>query len=190
MKVIYGLGNPGPRYRMTRHNIGFLVVDSISRKWSIPLKDMEQDVVIGKGEIEKIAIMLTKPYTYMNLCGYPLSTLGVSNKDLIVVHDDMDIDFGTIRVKTSGGTGGHKGLDSIIDAIQSDHFIRIRCGIGRPPKGCDPSNYVLGQFSNQDIEVVGKEIEEAASATRMCLLEGASKAMNAFNRRSRDNLST
>jgi PTH1 family peptidyl-tRNA hydrolase len=190
MKMIYGLGNPGERYKLTRHNIGFIVVDFLSEKWHISIRNVRTDIAYGKGQIDKVAVMLAKPYTYMNLSGIPLGVLDIQPEDLIVIHDDMDIDFGKIRVKAGGGTGGHKGLESIIDEIGSEDFIRIRCGIGRPANGCDPSDYVLGQFANEEMQAVEKQIRDASDATRMCLKEGFVKAMNAFNRRDIDNSST
>jgi PTH1 family peptidyl-tRNA hydrolase len=190
MKMIYGLGNPGIRYTRTRHNIGFMVVDYLSSKWHIPIHTTSADLAYGKGHIDKVAVMLAKPYTYMNLSGIPLEELNVTARDLIVIHDDMDIDFGKVRVKFRGGTGGHKGLDSIITVLESDNFIRIRCGIGRPAKGCEPSDYVLGQFTNEEMPVVEKQIGDAADAARICLMQGVIAAMNAYNRRDKDKPST
>jgi len=108
----------------------------------------------------------------------------------MVIHDDLDIDFGKIRVKSGGGTGGHKGLDSIIAVVGSGDFTRIRCGIGRPANGCDPSDYVLGQFTNEEMPFVKEQINSAAKAAQMCLKEGVVASMNAFNRREKDNSST
>ena len=190
MKTIYGLGNPGERYKLTRHNIGFMVVDFLSGTWHIPMHNVVSDIAYGKGQIDKVAVMLAKPYTYMNLSGIPLGTLDIQPKDLIVIHDDMDIDFGKIRVKSGGGTGGHRGLDSIIQEIDSEDFIRIRCGIGRPANGCEPRDYVLGPFASEEMPVVRKQINDAADATRVCLKEGFVKAMNAYNRRDKDKPST
>lgn len=190
MKVIYGLGNPGRRYMLTRHNIGFMVVDFLSEAWHIPLHPAGMDISCGRGKINKAAVMLAKPCTYMNLSGIPLGPLNIHPEDLIVIHDDLDIDFGKVRVKSGGGTGGHKGLDSIIHTIGSEDFIRIRCGIGRPANGCDPSDYVLGQFTNEEKPFVKEQINSAAKAAQMCLKEGVVASMNAFNRREKDNSST
>jgi len=190
MIMVYGLGNPGERYQLTRHNIGFMVVDFLSEKWRISIRGVTPDIAYGKGQIDKVAVMLAKPYTYMNLSGLPLGALNISPQDLIVIHDDMDIDCGKIRVKAGGGTGGHKGLESIIAEIGSADFIRIRCGIGRPANGCDPRDYVLGHFAYEEKPGVEKQIHDAADAVRMCLNEGCGKAMNAFNRRDKDKSST
>ena len=190
MKVIYGLGNPGRRYMFTRHNIGFMVVDYLSEAWHIPLHPAGPDMAAGRGEIDKAAVMLAKPLTYMNRSGIPLGKVNIHPEDLMVIHDDLDIDFGKVRVKSGGGTGGHKGLDSIIAVVGSGDFTRIRCGIGRPANGCDPSDYVLGQFTNEEMPFVKEQINSAAKAAQMCLKEGVVASMNAFNRREKDNSST
>jgi PTH1 family peptidyl-tRNA hydrolase len=190
MKLIYGLGNPGNRYAYTRHNIGFLVTDHLSEKWHIPLKKEKHRMVYGRGFLENIPVMLAKPYTYMNLSGEPLRSIEVEPEDLIVIHDDMDIPFGQVRVKSGGGTGGHKGVASVVEALSDNGFVRIRCGIGRPVNCCDPSDYVLGQFSQEDLTVVRSQLDDAASAVEMCIRDGVTRAMNVYNRRDRDIPST
>ncbi|MBN1635686.1 MAG: aminoacyl-tRNA hydrolase [Deltaproteobacteria bacterium] len=190
MKVLYGLGNPGKRYILTRHNIGFMVVDRLCLKWGISLSSESSDVVYGKGQIDGIAVMAAKPYTYMNLCGIPLQSLHVRPEDLIVIHDDIDIAFGKIRVRQRGSAGGHRGVDSIINSLGSEDFIRIRCGIGRPPQGCETSDYVLEQFSKTDYEILVEEIDSAVEALDICLEFGVERAMNVFNRRQSNNNST
>lgn len=134
--------------------------------------------------------MIAKPYTYMNLSGEPLKTMNIDPGDLIVIHDDMDIPFGLVRVKSGGGTGGHKGLISLVDALSGGGFVRVRCGIGRPGISCDASDYVLGHFAKEDLSVVRSQIEDAASAVEMCLRDGVTRAMNVYNRRERDIPST
>lgn len=190
MKIIYGLGNPGEQYKQTRHNIGFMVVDFLSLKWHIPIDTVRPDIVYGRGQIDKVVVMLAKPYTYMNLSGIPLGKLDIQTRDLIVIHDDMDIDSGKIRVKLAGGSGGHKGLESIMQELGCGEFIRIRCGIGRPPTGCEPRDYVLGHFANEEMALASRQIHDAADAAVMCLKEEYTKAMNVFNRRDKDILST
>ncbi len=183
MKVIYGLGNPGKQYEYTRHNIGFLVADSLSEKWRIPLKSATNELICGKGNAQKSQVLIAKPQTYMNLSGGPLRRFNLDPLDLIVIHDDMDLPTWDVRVKLGGGTGGHKGLESILAALGSDNFIRIRCGIGRPEAFMDPSDYVLGLFPLEGIPDLKGQIESAASAIELCLREGHVKAMNMFNRR-------
>lgn len=190
MKLIYGLGNPGDQYKYTRHNIGFLVADFLAEKWNISLKRQKNRLVCGKGRVDRTPVMLAKPYTYMNLSGEPLKAMDVDPGDLIVIHDDMDIPFGLVRVKSGGGTGGHKGLVSIVEALSDNEFNRIRCGIGRPVNGCDPRDYVLGHFTQEDLPVIRSQIEDAATAVEICLRDGVSRAMNVYNRRDREIPST
>jgi PTH1 family peptidyl-tRNA hydrolase len=183
MKVIYGLGNPGRQYEYTRHNIGFLVADFLSEKWRIPLRSLTGELICGKGNAQKSQVLIAKPQTYMNLSGGPLRRFSLDPGDLIVVHDDMDLPRWDVRVKLGGGTGGHKGLESIIAALGTDSFLRVRCGIGRPDTFMDPSDYVLGLFPVEGIEDLKRQIGTAASAVELCLREGHAKAMNVFNRR-------
>ncbi|HEY9159604.1 MAG TPA: aminoacyl-tRNA hydrolase [Desulfomonilia bacterium] len=183
MKMIYGLGNPGARYHMTRHNIGFMVVDLLSREYSIEVKKKASNVLYGKGGIGGINVMLAKPQTFMNLSGLPLSSMVIKQGDLIVIHDDMDIPFGQVRVKENGGTGGHKGLESIRSVLHTGDFVRIRCGIGRPPEGMDGADYVLSRFTGEEIKTLSDEISKAAEAVIECMKSGAASAMNIYNRR-------
>jgi PTH1 family peptidyl-tRNA hydrolase len=183
MKVIYGLGNPGRRYELTRHNVGFMVVDHLAKKWGIPMKKKKADVIFGTGKVAGIEAMLAEPQTFMNLSGAPLNPLYTKSEDLIVIHDDMDIPLGHVRVKTGGGTGGHKGLISIKGALSTGEFLRIRFGIGRPPEAWDPSDYVLGRFAKEDYDTVQEQIYKAAEAVELCLKGEVTKAMNTFNKR-------
>lgn len=186
MKLIYGLGNPGEKYTYTRHNIGFLVADFLARKWRIALKQASRDVASGKGMIMRIPVTIAKPLTYMNLSGIPLKGISIEAEDIIVIHDDMDLPAGSVRVKMGGGTGGHKGLESIQGTLGDKGFMRIRCGIGRPPECMDPSDYVLGIFPEEDLPVLQKQLEDGTAAIEMCLREGYVKAMNTFNRREKE----
>ena len=183
MKLVYGLGNPGNKYLLTRHNIGFMVADLLAQEYRISLKKRASGIVSGRGEIDGVAMMLAKPMTYMNLSGLPFHTLSLRPSDLIVIHDDMDLPFGQVRVKVRGGSGGHKGLVSIISELGDDGFVRVRCGIGRPIADMDPSDYVLERFREEEMEELAEEIARAADAVQVCLKSGAAKAMNAFNRR-------
>lgn len=183
MKLIYGLGNPGGRYERNRHNVGFMVVDHIARKWGISVKRMKVDVLCGSGRVAGVETTLAKPQTFMNLSGAPLRMLHVDAEDLVVIHDDMDIPFGQVRIKKSGGTGGHKGLESIRGALGTGEFLRVRFGIGRPPGDMDPSDYVLEDIPPADREGLVEQIEKAASAVELCVRGEVTRAMNAFNRR-------
>ena len=183
MQVVYGLGNPGRRYELTRHNVGFMVVDHLAKKWGIPMKKNKAGVLFGAGKVAGVEVMLAEPQTFMNLSGTPLNPLSINSGDLIVIHDDMDIPLGQVRVKTGGGTGGHKGLISIKGALSTGDFIRIRFGIGRPPDFMDPSDYVLGRFPKEDKDTVQEQILSAAQAVELCLKGEVTRAMNTFNKR-------
>jgi PTH1 family peptidyl-tRNA hydrolase len=183
MKLIYGLGNPGAKYRLTRHNMGFMVADLLAREYDILPKKKASGMLSGIGRIDGIAVMLAKPVSYMNLSGEPLAQLSFKPADLIVIHDDLDIPFGQVRVKFGGGTGGHKGLGSIAGTLGTPDFVRIRCGIGRPAEGHDPADYVLEEFAPTQMDMLSDEIARAAEAVRTCLRDGAQKAMNLFNQR-------
>jgi len=186
MKMIYGLGNPGTKYERTRHNVGFMVVDYLSGKWNIPVKKRKAEALLGLGTVNRFQVMLVKPQTFMNLSGYPLGALGAVVEDLIVIHDDLDIPLGQVRVKMGGGTGGHKGLESIVSVFGSRDFLRIRFGIGRPPEGRDPSDYVLCRFGKEDTDLVQEQIVDAASAVELCIRGEVTKAMNQFNKREKE----
>lgn len=186
MKIVYGLGNPGAKYLMTRHNAGFMVADLLAREYDIVLKKKSSGMQTGIGRINGIAVMLAKPFSYMNLSGEPLRQLSFKPADLIVIHDDLDIPFGQVKIKSGGGTGGHKGLISITTALGTPDFVRVRCGIGRPEAEQDPSDYVLEAFAPSQMDILSDEIARAAAAVRTCLVDGVEKAMNIFNRRESD----
>jgi len=183
MKLVYGLGNPGAKYLLTRHNMGFMVADLLAREYDIILKKRSSGMYAGTGRIDGVGVMLAKPISYMNLSGEPLRQLSFRPADLIVIHDDLDIPFGQVRIKFSGGTGGHKGLMSITAALGTPDFARIRCGIGRPVTLQDPADYVLEEFPKTQMDALSDEIARAAAAVRACLSDGVEKAMNTFNRR-------
>lgn len=176
--VVVGLGNPGRSYERTRHNVGFLVADELARRhggsWRKKKRAETADITVGPKNVA-----LLKPTTFMNLTGSALS--GYRAEDLILVHDDLDLDPGTVRVKVGGGAGGHNGLRSAIQNTGPD-FTRVRIGIGRPPHGAHLSvtDYVLGRMDS----VVKDAIPTAADAVEFVLEEGAEAAMNRFNVRS------
>ena len=183
MKLIYGLGNPGKEYTFTRHNVGYMVLDLLGMSYGIQVKMRSKGMVFGKGIIQGIDVVLAKPTTYMNLSGDPLRSIDLDPSDLIVVHDDMDIPLGEVRVKKGGGTGGHKGVKSIMDSIGTDEFVRVRCGIGRPEEAMDAVDYVLSPFSKDQMVILRKELDRASDAVEACIVHGTEYAMNAFNRR-------
>lgn len=187
MKFVYGLGNPGTQYTHTRHNIGFMVVDRLCRRWNMDLCTRNSDLVSVTGEMDGETLVLAKPLTYMNLSGEPLGKRGIMPEDLLVVYDDMDLPLGSIRVRPRGSAGGHRGLGSIIENLDSSDFIRVRCGIGRPVPGQDPRDFVLGGFGPEDQKILDEEIELACDAVELILRDGVEKAMNVCNRRTKMN---
>lgn len=184
MKLVYGLGNPGKRYALTRHNAGFMAVDVLCRRLKVSLKKTASGILYERARIKGVEVMLAKPMTYMNLSGEPFRTFRIDPQDLVVVHDDMDIPKGVVRVKVGGGTGGHKGLDSLCTVLGSGDFVRVRLGIGRPPEGMDPSEFVLSPLDEAEKEAFEEQLEQAADAVIMCVTGETTRAMNTFNRRS------
>lgn len=181
MYFIVGLGNPGNRYRFTRHNIGFLVLEKLAEELKIDFNHKSFDAIWGKGKINGIEILLAMPQTYMNLSGTAVRQLvaffkaDVSN--LIVIHDDLDLPFGTIRLKTGGGNAGHKGLASITENLGSSDFMRVRVGIGRPSDKSRIEGYVLEPFkSDEELSMLPEIIQTASEASAEIVLSGTEKA--------------
>lgn len=181
MYLIVGLGNPGNRYRFTRHNIGFLVLEKLAEEFEIDFKQRSFDAIWGKGKINGTDILLAMPQTYMNLSGTAVRQLvaffkaDVSN--LIVIHDDLDLPFGTIRLKTGGGNAGHKGLASITENLGSSDFMRVRIGIGRPSDKSRIEGYVLEPFkSDEELSMLPEIIQTASEASAEIVLSGTEKA--------------
>jgi PTH1 family peptidyl-tRNA hydrolase len=185
VNVIVGLGNPGRRYRFSRHNTGFLVVDELARRNGIGLGQRRYKSRFGRGLIKEHEAILAKPLTFMNLSGLAVSRImeafDVAEKDLIVIQDDMDIDFGRIKIRPGGGHGGHKGIESIQGVLGSAGFVRIKVGIGRPGGQGDPSDYVLEPFSDAERALLREIVGRAAEAIETLLSEGMQKAMARFN---------
>ncbi|MDA8098536.1 MAG: aminoacyl-tRNA hydrolase [Nitrospiraceae bacterium] len=187
MKIIVGLGNPGRKYEHTRHNAGFLAIDEIARGLRFDLSQTKYDALIGRGKVGGEDVLLVKPQTYMNESGRSAAAAvrytnaGIS--DLIVVHDELDLPLGDVRVKVGGGHGGHNGLRSLIEHLGSAEFLRVRVGVGRPPAGRDAADYVLSPFLAGEQQEVAGSISRAAEAVRTILAHGPVKAMNAFNKK-------
>lgn len=185
--VIVGLGNPGKAYEHTRHNAGFMAVDELGRRMGIEIRQEKHHAVTGKGSIHSCETLLAKPQTYMNQSGR--ATAGIlrdsylTAADLIVLHDDLDLPLGSVRIKIGGGHGGHNGLRSIIQYLGSAEFTRIRIGIGRPGPGIDAADYVLDVFSREERQAAQQAVEKAAEAAARVVSEGAAMAMNAFNQK-------
>ena len=186
MKIIVGLGNPGRKYERTRHNAGFMAVDAIAGSLKLDLAQEKYHALIAKGRIGADEALFAKPQTFMNESGRSVGAIlrytYATSADLVVVHDDLDLPLGTVRVKTGGGHGGHNGLRSIIEHIGTPDFVRVRVGVGRPTPGFDTADYVLSPFSAEERKAATEAFEKAAEAVKAVVLEGAVKAMNRFNK--------
>jgi len=158
VKLIVGLGNPGPRYRFSRHNAGFLVLDQLAEKNGMALSQRLFDALVARGKIAGESVIAVQPQTFMNLSGVAVRRISdfyrVEVADLIVIHDDMDLPFGTIRLKEGGGHGGHKGLISVIEQLGNPDFLRVRIGIGKPVMREMVDSYVLSPFSEEEMQTV------------------------------------
>jgi PTH1 family peptidyl-tRNA hydrolase len=187
MRLIVGLGNPGLQYESTRHNAGFMLVDKLAGEFGISLTKKKFDVCYGRGAIEGCEVILAKPMAFMNRSGWPVQKLAayfrINSKDLVVVHDDIDLAFGRLKIKEKGGHGGHKGLQSIIHAVGEDEFIRLRIGIGRSEAGDSVSDYVLGPFPGEESKQLDSVLSGARDAVVTILTEGSKAGMNRFNRK-------
>ena len=187
-KLIAGLGNPGFEYRNTRHNIGFRVVENLARRYHVGWELSEPGLEFGRGIIEGRAVRLLKPQRYMNRSGPPvvafLEKFCISHREILVIHDDIDLEFGRLKIKKKGGDGGHRGIRSLIAALAAGDFARLRMGIGRPGADDDVVDHVLGQFDDREQENLAAFIERASEAAVTVLENGVNTAMNQFNRKS------
>ncbi len=186
-KIIAGLGNPGKNYAHTRHNIGFLVVEALASKSRLSIDKIRFDSEYVKAMIKGQDVFLVKPLTYMNKSGFPVhkfaSYYKVDIKDIIIVHDDIDLEFGKIKIVQSRGHGGHNGVRSIIDAFGKKDCTRIRVGVGHPGSGGDVTGHVLGSFSPDEVKILDTCIDTASDACLYILEKGVTPAMNLFNTR-------
>ena len=183
--LLVGLGNPGREYRDSRHNAGFMVIDRLAADLGVKLTRVQNRALTGSGVIGEAKIVLTKPQTYMNLSGESVSGLlrfyKIPHENLIVIHDDIDLPFGVLRMRPGGGSAGQKGVQSIIERIGTQDFSRLRFGIGRPagPKG--GSGYVLNHFHAEEQKELPFLIDAAAAAVRVFVTDGLEAAMNRYN---------
>jgi PTH1 family peptidyl-tRNA hydrolase len=184
LKLVVGLGNPGSQYSFTRHNVGFMVLDRLAERLGARFKSSRQRAQIARGSIAGTSVLLALPVTYMNESGNAVIRLlqyfHIERSDLIVVCDDMDLPFGTIRIRPSGSAGGQNGLKSIIQAIGSDEFTRVRLGVGRPASGAVP--HVLGKFPSEEQRRLPALLDVAADAVTAIVSGGVTVAMNEYNR--------
>ena len=188
MKLIVGLGNPGEQYQASRHNLGFLAIDHLAGQQGISLQRRGFDSFYGQGRFGDQAVLLAKPQTFMNLSGIALEKLLAYYRtdigDLLVIHDELDLPFQTIRLKKDGGGGGHKGLASIIDHLGSPDFFRVRIGIGKPARKGMVERYVLSPFSEEEQKELPNVIKAAGDAAREIVQNGIESAMRIYNGRS------
>lgn len=187
MKLIVGLGNPGDKYVATRHNVGFMVAEKVAEAASISLKKKGHQGIYGTGKVFGEEAVVLLPQTYMNLSGASVGSasrsLGIAPGDLIVIHDDIDIPFGTLKVRTGGGHGGHNGIRHIREVLGTGDFIRVKVGVGRPAAGGEVANHVLSGFSAVERVKLGDVLAGSVRAVEMVLTRGVGAAMNEFNNR-------
>ncbi|MYC28952.1 MAG: aminoacyl-tRNA hydrolase [Chloroflexi bacterium] len=185
MKIIVGLGNPGDRYRNTRHNVGFRCIDLLARRWDVNLKERRAKAVLGRGRFGEREVVLAKPRTFMNNSGeavsYLIARFGVKPKDIVVIYDEMDLPVGKIRIRPGGSPAGHNGIRSIIGELRTQEFPRVRVGIGQPGLQGGQVSHVLNRFSEGEETEISKVVTAVAEAVDCLLEENITVAMNRFN---------
>lgn len=183
--LLIGLGNPGREYRENRHNIGFMVIDRLAADAGVKLTRVQNRALTGSGMLGQAKVIFAKPQTYMNLSGESVSGLmrfyKVPPEHLMVIHDDIDLPFGMLRLRPGGGSAGQKGVQSIIERIGSQDFPRLRFGIGRPAGSKGGADYVLKNFSSEEQKEMPFMIDAAAAAVRLFITDGLDAAMNRYN---------
>jgi len=183
--LVVGLGNPGPRYAATRHNAGFLVADLLAERMGGRFKAHRSNADVLEGRLAGRSVALAKPRSFMNDSGGPVVNAARFYKapveSVIVVHDELDLPYGELRLKRGGGDGGHNGLRSISSALGSKEYLRVRFGIGRPPGRQDPADYVLREWSSTERKDLGYHVDRAADAVEALLADGLEKAQNLFH---------
>ena len=183
--LVVGLGNPGPRYALTRHNAGFLALDLLAERMGGRFKAHKARTEVVEGRLAGASVVLAKPRSYMNESGGPVVAVArfykVPVESIVIVHDDLDLEYGVLRLKRGGGDGGHNGLRSITAALGSKEYVRVRFGIGRPPGRMDPADYVLREFAAAERKDLGFHVDRAADAVEAVLRDGLEIAQNQFN---------
>ena len=183
--LLVGLGNPGREYRNNRHNVGFMILDALAEKVGISLTRVQAKAIVGTGSVEGTRLVLAKPQTYMNLSGDSIAALvrfyKIPKEKLLVIHDDLDLPFGAIRMRPGGGAGGQKGVASTINRLGTQEFARLRIGIGRPPGQMDARAYVIQDFPTRDLDSLRIVIDRAVEAMLTFVNQGLDQAMNQFN---------
>ena len=186
MNLIVGLGNPGRAYAHNRHNVGFRCVNYLGKVHDISLKQRQCQAQIGTGLIGNTEVVLAKPRTFMNLSGKSVKSLmqrfRVTPSDIVVIHDDLDLPLGRLKITQKGGSAGHKGIASIIQQLGTDQFLRLRLGIGKPEPSEDTVDYVLRPFRSGELKLRNEVIARAAEAIEVILTEGVEAAQNRFHK--------
>jgi PTH1 family peptidyl-tRNA hydrolase len=187
VKLIVGLGNPGIEYQFTPHNLGFLTIDRLADDIGVEVRNRNCRALTARAVIEEQQVLLAKPETYMNLSGMAVRELvgkyeADPGKDLIVVYDELDLPLGRIRIRQRGSSAGHNGMESIIGALGTQEFLRVRLGVGPDKKVSDGAKYLLSPFRKAQLKVLGEILDAASDAVRVILKEGPAAAMNRFNR--------
>ena len=184
--LIVGLGNPGREYRENRHNVGFRTVDALAAKMGVAFTRRQSDALYATGNVGQAPVVLAKPQRYMNLSGRPVASLtrfyDIPLERLLVIFDEIDLPLGTLRLRPEGGTAGHGGMQSIVEALGTQAFPRLRIGVGRPPGRKGAANYVLQDFDEDEQPMLTETIDRAVAAVEVFVLEGIDAAMNRFNR--------
>jgi PTH1 family peptidyl-tRNA hydrolase len=185
-RLIVGIGNPGPKYAKTRHNVGFRVLDALAKRLNVSKQETRFRGIYAVAQIGDLKVGLLKPLTYVNLSGQAVSEavkqLNLQPEQILVVLDDAQLPLGKLRMRPKGSSGGHKGLQSIIDALQTEEIPRLRVGIGSPPEGVDMVTFVLSPFEDDEELVIGEAVERAADAAIVWATEGINAAMQKFNK--------
>jgi PTH1 family peptidyl-tRNA hydrolase len=185
VKLIVGLGNPGNQFEITRHNIGFLAIDQFSIEKKIPLRKKKFHSVFGSSLVCGCKVIIAKPLIFMNRSGEAVSALasyyGITIENIMVIHDDMDIEFGKLKIKTGGGSAGHRGVDSLIQYLKEDNFLRIRVGIGKHRANINPSDFVLQEFNRAEQKQLKEIISKIQDCIEVILTQGPEAAMNRFH---------
>lgn len=187
-KLVIGLGNPGEEYKNHRHNTGFIIIDKLAQNLSLKFDNNKKKSLFTRAKLNNIDFILLKPQTFMNLSGesaiYISKFFNIKPEDIIVIYDDMDIPFGTFKIKKGGSSGGHNGIKSLIAQLQTDDFIRLRVGIGRPSFGKKVNDYVLSSFSKSERENIDNDLgENVIEAIKTILFESYTIAQNKYNKR-------
>jgi len=192
MYLIVGLGNPGNRYQQTRHNIGFMVLDALAGRWGVEIKQKSFDALWNRGKVAGANVLLAMPQTYMNLSGNAVRSLQayfkVDTGNVIVIHDDLDLPFGAMRLKAGGGDAGHKGLKSIVNCLGSADFTRVRMGIGKPADRTPVEDYVLQKFNPDESARLQEIIQSASEAAADIIQSGLQQAMAKYHTKNISNL--